>query len=172
MTPASVVHGVLHVGARLLLAGLLLWAGLEKVSDRQASILAVDAYDVLPEGVVEPVAILLPWTEVALGLLLLAGLFTRVSAGATAVLLVAFIAAMGQARARGLPIDCGCFGGGGRGDGVSWWDILRDVPLLAAAAFLVWRPRGPIQADAYFEPEGGDVERHEDDEARAPARQG
>jgi hypothetical protein len=62
-----------------------------------------------------------------------------------------FIAAMGQAKARGLQIDCGCFGGGGAGAGVSWFDILRDVPIALAGAYLAVRPRGPLQLDAYFE---------------------
>ena len=36
------------------------------------------------------------------------------------------------AKARGLAIDCGCFGGGGTGDGVTWWDIARDIPIVLA----------------------------------------
>jgi uncharacterized membrane protein YphA (DoxX/SURF4 family) len=156
----------LYLGARLLLAVVLLWAGLSKVGERQSSILAVDAYDVLPEALVEPVAILLPWLEIALGVLLLLGLFVRVAAVGTAVLMLAFLAGMAQAKARGLAIDCGCFGGGGQGDGVSWWDLLRDTPLFVAALYLALRPKGPLSVDRYFEPEGTDGERAEDDEAR------
>lgn len=157
----------LYLGARLLLAVVLLWAGLSKVGDRQSSILAVDAYDVLPEGLVEPVAILLPWLEIALGVLLLLGLFVRAAAIGTALLMLMFIAGMAQAKARGLSIDCGCFGGGGQGQGVTWWDLLRDIGLLAAAVYLAWRPKGPLSLDAYFQPEDTHGERHvEDDEAR------
>lgn len=152
----------LHLVARALPAALLLWAGLAKVGDRQGSILAVDAYDVLPAALVEPVAILLPWAEIAVGALLVLGLFVRVAGLGTAALTVAFIAGMSQAKARGLAIDCGCFGGGGPGEGVSWWDIVRDVPMLAAGAYLAWRPRGPLSLDAYFLPEDDD----EQDEAR------
>ena len=143
---------------RLLCRGvpafLLLWAGIAKVSDRQEAILAVGAYDVLPLGMVEAVATLLPWAEIAMGVLLILGLFTRFAGTSTAALVAVFIAAMGQAKARGLAIDCGCFGGGGPGQGVSWWDIVRDVPVLLAGLYLAARPRGPLQLDNYFESEG------------------
>ncbi|HEY3264335.1 MAG TPA: MauE/DoxX family redox-associated membrane protein [Actinomycetota bacterium] len=141
----------LHLLCRAVPAALLVWAGLAKAFDHQGSILAVDAYGVLPDAAVRIVAAALPWVEIAVGVLLVLGLFTRVVGAATAVLATVFIAAMGQAKARGLQIDCGCFGGGGAGAGVSWFDILRDVPIALAGAYLAVRPRGPLQLDAYFE---------------------
>ena len=150
----------LHLLSRALPAGLLLWAGVAKAVDRQGSILAVDAYDVLPTVAVRVVATLLPWAEIAVALLLILGLFTRAAGLATAALAAVFIAGMGQAKARGLQIDCGCFGAGGAGDGVSWFDIARDVPILLAGMFLAARPRGPLQLDSYFDP------RTKDDDGR------
>jgi uncharacterized membrane protein YphA (DoxX/SURF4 family) len=166
----SRVRAALPVLCRAIPAALLLWAGLAKAFDHQGAILAVDAYDVLPDGAVRVVAAALPWVEIAVGTLLVLGLFTRVAGGATAVLATVFIAAMGQAKARVLQIDCGCFGGGGAGAGVSWFDILRDVPIVLAGAYLAIRPRGPLQLDAYFEPSvtedhGEHLER--DEQARA-----
>jgi len=148
MSRALSVLGRLLV--RALPAGLLLWAGLAKAFDRQGSILAVDAYDVLPQVLVRPVAALLPWLEIGVGVLLILGLFVRFAGLATAVLGATFIAALAQAKARGLAIDCGCFGGGGPGDGVSWWDISRDVPVVLCGLFLAARPRGPFQLDNRF----------------------
>jgi uncharacterized membrane protein YphA (DoxX/SURF4 family) len=151
-THARLVDG-LHVLARLVPGVLLTWAGLTKVADRQGSILSVSGYDVLPSGLVEPVAIVLPWLEVALGALLVLGLFTRVAGIVLAALMTLFVAGMLQAKARGLEIDCGCFGSGGAGDGVSWLDVLRDLPLLAAGVFLAVRPEGPWRLDDYFQRE-------------------
>ncbi len=160
-----------HLACRAFAAALLLWAGLAKAFDRQSAILAVDAYDVLPDGAVRVVGTLLPWIEIALGVLLVIGLFTRFAGIATAVLASVFIAGMAQAKARGLQIDCGCFGGGGAGDGVSWWDMLRDVPIVLAGVYLAFRSRGPLQLDNYFEPidlpKDHDGERIEPDQARA-----
>ncbi|MEX0753747.1 MAG: MauE/DoxX family redox-associated membrane protein [Actinomycetota bacterium] len=146
----------LHLLARAVPGALLLWAGIGKVFDRQGSVLAVSGYDVVPGSLVEPVAIILPWLEILLGVLLVLGLFTRIAGIATAVLMGAFIAGMLQAKARGLQIDCGCFGSGGPGDGVSWLEVLRDVPLVAAGLFLAIRPEGPWQLDAYFRTEEND----------------
>jgi len=168
---ALVVAGRLAV--RLVPAVLLLWAGLAKVFDRQESILAVDAYDVLPEALVRPVAAILPWLEIGVAVVLVLGLFVRFAGIATAVLAGLFIAAMAQAKARGLEIECGCFGGGGPGEGVSRWDIARDVPIMLAGVYLALRPRGPLQLDNRFmDLEDDDGEHLEADEARAPARAG
>ncbi len=147
----------LHLASRLVLATVLLWAGLAKVGDHQNTVLAVDAYRLLPDSFVEPVAAALPWVEIALGALLLAGAFVRFVGAATAVLMFGFLVALVQAKARGLAIDCGCFGGGGAGTtGVGWLTLLREVPLIGAGAFLAWRARGPLALDNLLFPEVDD----------------
>jgi uncharacterized membrane protein YphA (DoxX/SURF4 family) len=136
-----------HLILRLGLAAIFLWAGFSKAFDAQGSINSVDAYRLLPTAMVRPVAAALPWIEIALGVFLLLGLFVRVAAVGAGLLTVAFLVALGQAKARGLAIDCGCFGAGGPGQGVGWWDLVRDGGLLVAAAVLAWRPGGPLQLD-------------------------
>ena len=147
-----------RLACRLIPAVVFLWAGLAKAFARQDSILAVNAYDVLPERLVEPVAVLLPWVEIAVAVLLIFGLFVRVAGLGTALLSAVFIAGLAQAKARGLEIDCGCFGGGGPGSGVTWWDIVRDVPLVLAGVYLALRPRGPLQMDEIFLGDGDDAD--------------
>ena len=64
--------------------------------------------------------------------------------------MVAFIAAVASAAARGLSIDCGCFGGGGQvapGQTAYGAEILRDVGLLLAALWLAWQPRSRYALD-------------------------
>jgi uncharacterized membrane protein YphA (DoxX/SURF4 family) len=156
--------------ARLVPAAVLLWAGLAKAFATQESILAVSAYDVLPDRLVRPVAAVLPWIEIGVAVLLVLGLFVRFAGIATAALAGTFILAMAQAKVRGLAIDCGCFGGGGPGDGVSWWDIARDVPILLAGVYLALRPHGPWQLDNLFiAQEGEDGQHREADETPTPA---
>ncbi len=136
--------------ARLVLAGVFFAAGGAKISDPNQSVAAVNAYDLFPSGVAEIIGYGLPFLEIALGLLLLIGLATRLAAAATAVLMVAFIAGVASAWARGLSIDCGCFGGGGAIDPdetqyVS--EILRDLGFLALAAWLVVFPTSRFAVD-------------------------
>ena len=121
---------------RLVLAGVWAWAGIAKLGDPDAAVRAVRAYDILPETFVKPFAWGLPFVELALAVLLLLGIATRPAAWASAVLLLVFIGATASVWARGLQIDCGCFGGGGQSsaDATSYLrDIGRDGLLLCVA---------------------------------------
>jgi uncharacterized membrane protein YphA (DoxX/SURF4 family) len=129
--------------ARVGLAAVLLTAGLLKAVDPQSSVAAVRAYELLPAGAATLVGWGLPFVELALGVLLLVGIATRAVAIAAAVLLLTFIAAVLSAAARGLSIDCGCFGGGGAvpPDQTAYAaEIARDVGFLLLASWLVWQP--------------------------------
>jgi uncharacterized membrane protein YphA (DoxX/SURF4 family) len=137
----------LSTAMRLVLGVVLLVAGAAKVIDPQASVAAVRAYELLPGGLVTVVGWGLPFLELVLGGLLLAGIAVRPAALATAVLLAVFVAAVASAAARGLSIDCGCFGGGGPvppGQTAYGREIARDLALLAAAVWLVVRPQSRL----------------------------
>jgi uncharacterized membrane protein YphA (DoxX/SURF4 family) len=130
--------------ARLGLAAVWLVSGLLKVVDPDQTYVAVRAYDLLPKFGVSVVAGVLPWFELALGLLLLLGVGTRLVAWLSIGLLGAFIAGVSQAWARGLSIDCGCFGGGGAvGPGQTQYvqELLRDTGFMVLAGWLAVRPR-------------------------------
>lgn len=140
-------------GARLVLGTVFLVAGGLKVIDPQSSVTAVRAYRLLPDLVATIVGWGQPFLEIALGLLLIAGVATRVVAAACGVLLILFIAAVISAAARGLSIDCGCFGGGGDvapGQTAYGIEIVRDVGLLLLALWLVWHPRSRLALDRFI----------------------
>ena len=67
------VRDIVGTAARLGLAAVFLISGVIKAIDPDATYVAVRAYDVLPKAGVALVAGVLPWLEIALGLLLLAG---------------------------------------------------------------------------------------------------
>ncbi|MGR6962882.1 MauE/DoxX family redox-associated membrane protein [Geodermatophilus sp. URMC 61] len=129
---------------RVVLGGVWVVAGLLKLPDPAAAERAVRAYQLAPEALVPVLAFGLPVLEIAIGVLLLAGVFVRPAAAVSALLLAGFTAAVASAWARGLTIDCGCFGGGGHVDAdqtAYLSEILRDVVLLAASVLLALRPR-------------------------------
>jgi len=135
---------------RLVLGAVLLVAGGLKVIDPQTSVQAVKAYELLPDGMARIVGWGLPFVEIGIGVLLILGLLTRAAAIVAGILMVAFIAAVASAAARGLSIDCGCFGGGGQvapGQTAYGAEILRDVGLLLAALWLAWQPRSRYALD-------------------------
>jgi uncharacterized membrane protein YphA (DoxX/SURF4 family) len=128
---------------RIGLAGVLLWSGGAKVSEPRQAVMAVQAYEILPTGVGEFVGYALPLFELALGLALLLGVATRISAVVAGALMTAFVVGVASAWARGLSIDCGCFGGGGavaEGEASYLPVLLRDAGFAAMAAWLVVFP--------------------------------
>jgi uncharacterized membrane protein YphA (DoxX/SURF4 family) len=136
--------------ARLVVGGTLVAAGISKFSDPAGNVRAVRAYDLLPEAVVPTVGHALPTVEIVLGLFLLVGLLTRFFAVLAAVFLTAFIVGIASAWARGLEINCGCFGGSGvpaNPQRQYAFDIARDLGLLALAVWLVIWPRTRLALD-------------------------
>ncbi|WIM97467.1 MauE/DoxX family redox-associated membrane protein [Actinoplanes oblitus] len=137
--------------ARLGLAAVWLVAGATKVGDLAASARAVHAYQLMSYDVAKVIGAVQPFLEIALGLLLLAGVATRLTAAISAVLLVIFMAGIVWAWAKGLRIDCGCFSSGGElgaGRNTEYGlDILRDLGFLALAGILLWRPRTRFSID-------------------------
>ena len=142
----------ISTGARLVLAGILGYAGAIKAVDPQTMVRAVQAYQIFPPAVGELIGLVLPFLEIGLALLLLLGLATRFAAAVTAVLMLAFIAGVVSAWARGLSIDCGCFGGGGEidpGETRYLEEILRDIGFLALACWLVVFPASRFALDRH-----------------------
>jgi uncharacterized membrane protein YphA (DoxX/SURF4 family) len=136
--------------ARLILGGVLIWAGAVKVTSPAVSARAVRAFQILPYDFAGYVGFALPVVEILIGLLLVVGLLTRVSAVVGGLLMVAFIIGISSAWARGLTIDCGCFGGGGTIAAAQTQyplEILRDVGVAACAVWLVVRPRTAYSLD-------------------------
>lgn len=157
------------LGARLLVGGVWVVAGALKLPDPAASVRAVRAYDLLPEAVVPTIGYLLPIVEVVVGICLILGVLTRWSAVVSAVLFVAFIIGISSAWARGLQIECGCFGGGGFKENAADdypIEIARDVGLLLLSGWLIWRPRTKYAADTVLFPPPESPERSVDVEVQ------
>lgn len=141
--------------ARLLLGGVLLVAGGLKVTKPMDSANAVAAYKLLPTNVAHLFGYALPWLEVALAVLLIVGILIRPAALIGGFIMVVFTAAIASAWARGLLIDCGCFGGGGEIDPslaaqvhrTYFIEIMRDLGLALAAVYLYFFPYGKLSIE-------------------------
>lgn len=152
----AVIQPWLTTAARVGLAVVLGLAGWAKATE-PASLqkLAVRSYQILPEGMVGLVGIGLPVLELALAGLLVLGFATRLAAVASALLLVVFIAGIISVWARGLSIDCGCFGGGGAaprdGMGARYLrEILRDLGFLVLAGWIAVLPKSRLALDRFL----------------------
>ncbi|GAA1275917.1 hypothetical protein Psi02_01350 [Planotetraspora silvatica] len=158
--------------ARLVLGVSLFVAGAIKIGAPAVSVQAVKAYELLPDTLATVVGHGLPIVEIIVGILLVLGLLTRPSAVVGGVLMVAFIVGISSAWARGLRIDCGCFGGGGTvgadQDPGYIWELLRDAGFLLCAAWIVYKPPGRFAMDSALglagSREPGPADGDEDDE--------
>ena len=136
--------------ARLILGGTLIVAGYLKFDELDKSQMAVRAYELLPIPLANFMGIFLPFFELAIGILLVLGASTRIAAFLSGLLMFAFIIGISQAWARGLSIDCGCFGGGvqvapGEADYIT--PLLRDTGLTFLAIYLTLFPHTKIGLD-------------------------
>jgi uncharacterized membrane protein YphA (DoxX/SURF4 family) len=123
---------------------VFIWAGVVKALDVPAFAGQVAAYQLLPYAWNYAVAATLPYVELAAGVLLLTGQRVRPAALLTILLNAVFIVVLLSVLARGLNIDCGCFGPDA---GTTPLQALgRDLVLLALAV-VVYR-----QAPRYLAP--------------------
>ncbi len=145
------------ITARLVVGGVWIVAGAIKLPDPAGSVRAVRAYDLLPEAVVPTVGHLLPVLEVVVGVCLVVGLLTRPMALLSTVMLLGFVIGIASAWARGLQIDCGCFGGGGYDPEAAAaypWELARDAALMLAS-LLVATVRPRLALDRVLFPSSG-----------------
>lgn len=91
---------------------------------------SLNAFELLPEAWLEPVARTLPWGELALGVALISGLFQKWFALIASLLLALFFTVMVRSYIVGLKIDCGCFG---PGEALGPKTLARDFSMLALA---------------------------------------
>jgi len=135
---------------RLGLGGVLLAAGGLKIGNLQKSAMSVRAYEMLPVGLANFLGFVLPWIEIGMGLLLIVGVAVSIVGLLGALTMLAFVVAIAQAWARGLSIDCGCFGGGGEiapEETKYLSTILRDIGFLLLGVYLYYFPKGKFGLD-------------------------
>ena len=151
---------------RIVLAGVLLYAGLIKLFEPHAARDAILAYRLLPISWAPLLGYALPLAEVLLGLVLLTGFFTRLAALSSSILMLLFIGGIISVWVRGYSIDCGCFGGGGdispEGRASRYTqEIIRDFGFAGLGFWLVKWPATWLSVDSltsghtYLEQETG-----------------
>jgi uncharacterized membrane protein YphA (DoxX/SURF4 family) len=131
---------------RLTAAAIWIVAGAAKIGELQHFHAQVDQYKLLPHALEAPFAYALPFVELLVGLYLLVGLLTRVAGIVACVLMVLFLIAQIQAWARGLSLDCGCFGALAQ-EKVGLGSILRDVALGLPSLVMAIRPARALSLD-------------------------
>lgn len=131
---------LLSIACRFGLAIIWLVSGYQKMANPLGFRQSIEAYELFSPKMVEIISLLLPPTEVLLGLFFLVGLFLTPVAAVSALIMVGFIAGVTSAAVRGLQIDCGCFSAGDGEPSSLGLVILRDIAFLAMALWVIKFP--------------------------------
>jgi uncharacterized membrane protein YphA (DoxX/SURF4 family) len=123
---------------RLVLGGLFVYAGVVKVLDPLEFAQNIRNYRLVGQSLSFLAAVVLPWLEILAGVALAAGVWTRASALIISGLLVFFILLTLVTIARGLDVECGCFGALSRKSGFGV--ILEDLGMLFMGLCLLFAP--------------------------------
>lgn len=124
---------------RLLLGAIFVVASIDKIWHPAPFAQAVYNYQILPDAAVNLTAIILPGLELALGLLLVFGLWLPGAVLLANLLLAAFFGALLFNIARGLNVHCGCFTTSTEGDPATTWYLIRDSSFLILGGYLFYK---------------------------------
>ena len=129
-------------GVAAAVGGIFIYAGVLKVPDPAAFAKDISNFHLVPWPLGVALAFYLPWLEILCGAALFIG-WKRTGAIALLTALTAiFIAATVIAYARGIDVNCGCFGKASANLSFGW-HLALDFAILAAL-LLLWswyRPR-------------------------------
>ncbi|MDU0479639.1 DoxX family membrane protein [Staphylococcus chromogenes] len=129
--------------ARFYMAYIWLKAGYAKIGNHRDMTQAISAYNIFTQEWSSYLAQLIGPLELAGGILLLLGIFLKSSSKVSAFVLILFMIGIGQAWARGLAIDCGCFRVEGLSEAVTMnylKTLLRDCGYLFLTLWTIYRP--------------------------------
>lgn len=145
--PVSMLWGLKLI--RWCVGGVFIASGALKLGSLQSFTDAIFLFDIVPVVLVNVIALILPGLELIMGLLLVSGLASRLSAASVAAMSLVFSLVLLHAIVSGKTIECGCFGKAfGKGDTLS--DVFaRDIVLLLASICLL-----------YFAKSGSSFSRH------------
>ena len=93
---------------RIVVGVIFLWASFDKIIDPVKFARDISNYHIVPLGLENTIALILPWLEFFIGTGLILGVMVDGSIIISSVLLITFNIMIAQAMARGFNIDCGC----------------------------------------------------------------
>jgi putative oxidoreductase len=147
----ALAHPWLTIRVQILLGVIFVVAALPKIVDPPSFAHMIYNYRIVPGGLVNLSALVMPWLELLCGLGLILGIWRQASRNLIALLLVVFIVAISINLFRGNAIDCGCFNVADAGKTYEQriadmkLDILRDLGMLLLAVQLWWADRRTVE---------------------------
>ncbi len=136
---------------RLVGGGAFIVAAAMKLRDVPALMLSIESFELLPAALIPFVAYTVPWVEIASGLALIYGFWSRSAAALAGVTYLVFTGALASVLLRGMEVDCGCFGALTGGGPVTWLSVVRNLVFFAACAAVMACGGGTASLDCSLE---------------------
>jgi len=131
---------------RVVIGLIFIVAGAAKVGHAAEFAAQIAGFRILPQVVIAPMALALPFLEILLGGYLIIGLFTRAAAWIAVILFATFDLAIASAVVRGMTVSCGCFGPNDK-TVTTWAEVARDAVFVLLALVVALRPPGTLALD-------------------------
>ncbi|HEY5349189.1 MAG TPA: MauE/DoxX family redox-associated membrane protein [Candidatus Lustribacter sp.] len=135
---------------RVALGLVFLAAGGLKVGHADVFASEIAGFQLLPHALIAPLALLLPFLELMIGVYLILGLFTRFAAWLAALEMAVFAVAIASAVMRGISTSCGCFGPSDHAT-TSWPEVGRDLGFALMGVVIAWWAPGALALDRRME---------------------
>lgn len=143
----ALTHPWLTVRVQIALGIIFLVAAWPKIVDPPSFAHMIYNYRILPAGLINISALVMPWVELVVGLCLILGVWVKPARWIVAAMLIVFMIAISINLVRGNAIDCGCFDTSAAN--LTWeerirdmWMVLiRDAGMLLMIAQLAWAER-------------------------------
>jgi len=121
---------------RVFLGAMFVISSADKVLHPDRFAIAIRAYELLPVGLTNLFALVVAWSELVAGVMLVFGVLTRKAAAAILILLVMFTIAIITTMVRGLVVDCGCFSNEG-GSQTGAMLVVRNLFLIVMTLMII-----------------------------------
>ena len=134
---------ILTILFRIVVGTVFIWASFDKIIDPEKFARNISNYHIVPYGLENTIAIILPWLELLIGSGLILGVLVDGSVLISVFLLFLFNILIAQAILRGFNIECGC----GLKDGqmVGFGKIFENFILIIMASLLFFRDKSFLE---------------------------
>ncbi len=126
----------INILLRITIGILFVWASYGKILDPAGFGSIIQNYKILPEALINPVAVILPWVEALTGALLISGILVRGASMIINLMMLIFIAAFLLNIYRGIDVSCGCFSISVEATGSMYRYLIRDLIILLAGIWV------------------------------------
>lgn len=141
-------NGYLTLALRIIVGATLIVAGVAKAPHQWELVDLIEGYGILPAALSQAYGLLLPWGEIAAGVCLILGLFTRYAAALSILMFASFTVANSVSIARGATYCSECFGK--LTELLSWQALLLDIAFLVMSVQILFQEKTFLSLDSLF----------------------